>query len=277
VTTWARGGGAEGHGVGCGKLRGRAVGCIGREGEGPGTAGLSISSISVNCLCPKPSIEWAQLCVMKICCVALTEAAAEHLNDLMGHVTMAAQLVKGCLPSLNESRSGMVLSVHITATQEAKWPLEWDALHRELSAWKRKSVQFVSLGAGKSFQARARAQLEHSLVWQEMRHRQLGGITSARILFGWDSPDRPSKGLAPSARRNPVRPLGRFLEPSVPLTRWHKSVEDTQCWTPCDGFVAMGGRWGRQGVGAAQKQSASVAVPGLGATNLSGSERLVAK
>ena len=83
--------------------------------------------------------------------------------------------------------------------------------------------------------------IEGQYHWEELRHRRLGGLTSARVIALWRS-NYPGKdsALRPGARQGPLRPLAEFLEPSTRLTEWRLAssrdagIARTQnvCWCP---------------------------------------------
>ena len=77
--------------------------------------------------------------------------------------------------------------------------------------------------------------------WEELRHRRLGGLTSARVVALWRSPDPSADALLhPSSRHGSARPLAGFLEPSVKLTEWRLASSrggtmarhEGHCWCP---------------------------------------------
>jgi len=77
--------------------------------------------------------------------------------------------------------------------------------------------------------------------WKELRHRRLGGLTSARVVALWRSHSEASDAsLDPSQRHSPSRPLAAFLEPSVRLSEWRmassqcsmRARRDQTCWCP---------------------------------------------
>ena len=83
-----------------------------------------------------------------------------------------------------------------------------------------------------------RQTLSPDLHWEELRHRSLGGLTSARVLVAWRG-GSPAKliEVQPAKRNHPVRPLAAFLEPAVSLLAWRRPSMVTgealqDCWCP---------------------------------------------
>lgn len=71
--------------------------------------------------------------------------------------------------------------------------------------------------------------------WQELRHRRLGGLTSARLFVGWTGGLLGTAHLvAPGQRFSPPRPLDKFLEPAVQLSPWRKAGGGEACWRPME-------------------------------------------
>ena len=74
-----------------------------------------------------------------------------------------------------------------------------------------------------------------AIKWQEICHRNLGGLTTAGLSVGWFGLNGQPQQVKPGQHRAPVWPLDRFLEPAVPLPRWRgRGSETTQgsssCW-----------------------------------------------
>jgi hypothetical protein len=68
------------------------------------------------------------------------------------------------------------------------------------------------------------------LRWQELRHTQLGGLTTARVWVGWTG---LGTGVSPGTSKCPKRPLDRFLNPAARNVAWREPVEGTKdCWKP---------------------------------------------
>jgi hypothetical protein len=66
-----------------------------------------------------------------------------------------------------------------------------------------------------------RQSIRGRFCWEVLRHRRLGGLTTARVIALWRSSDAIRDGsLHPGDRQGPSRPLAAFLEPSVRLTDW---------------------------------------------------------
>ena len=77
--------------------------------------------------------------------------------------------------------------------------------------------------------------------WEEIRHRRLGGLSSARVIVLWRSHSKAADdSLHPGECHSPLRPLSAFLEPSTRLSEWRmvnsqcasKARQDLTCWCP---------------------------------------------
>jgi hypothetical protein len=86
----------------------------------------------------------------------------------------------------------------------------------------------VSPGRGAS---RLRSLACNDFTWNELRHRSLGGLTTAWLHVAW-SVGSVLGDIAPGWRRLPTRLLGRFLEPAVKLHEWRRVSCRPHCWRP---------------------------------------------
>jgi hypothetical protein len=146
------------------------------------------------------------------------------LDELVQATSIAPLLVKEQLPAPEVEISGRVICVHLTASQD------WETGLAPLRAHQQSAIQFVSLGPGKAFTGQVRQALGDGWSWREMRHRTLGGLSNARVRVGWSGPGRPTHGMC--LPKHPIRPLDRFLEPSVKLDRWSRDLTRSGCWRP---------------------------------------------
>jgi hypothetical protein len=179
------------------------------------------------------AVAWAQLGVRSVKCVALSAPAAVQLDELVGVPSMGARLVKSSVPVFGSSKQGVAMCVHATGQQVKAWPREWDALRKLLDVWREASVQLVTMSGAKDFQADTRKWFGARRAWQKMRHRHLGGLTTAYVFLGWREPGLETELTEPGKRRNPIRPLDRFLEPSTKLSKWKRATAVASCWAPC--------------------------------------------
>jgi hypothetical protein len=103
----------------------------------------------------------------------------------------------------------------------------------------------ISAQAGRASQRLHDAYLGPHFRWNEIRHSSLGGLTNAKIRVGWKGPRPLPKAMEPGRRRLPIRPLARFLEPSVRLGAWRRAgTNKASVWAPSrDGATAFPWPW----------------------------------
>jgi hypothetical protein len=177
------------------------------------------------------AIAWAQIGVPAIHCVATTDAAVAELARLAAHPVLGSLITR---TTVNEARDELVTSSN--AIMRCHLP-ETTALEKwfEPQAASPDSPYCILLSAQIG---RASQQLHDSyrgphFRWNEIRHRHLGGLTSAKVRVGWKGPRPLPKEMEPRRRRLPVRPLARFLEPSVRLGAWRTpSMNSANVWAP---------------------------------------------
>jgi hypothetical protein len=170
-------------------------------------------------------LAWAQLGVASIFCLPQNDGACSELARL--HSVAALDT---CIVELDwadgiialQSRPAVVLG-HLCWTNAEQSPIaELVALRRHV--W---LLTTASRGAGATFMKK-----ELGMRTAELRHRQLGGLTSARVMAGWTGPKAKAAEIQPGQQRNPTRPLGTFLEPSVRLLQWRAVGSSELCWRP---------------------------------------------
>lgn len=94
-------------------------------------------------------------------------------------------------------------------------------------------LRLVSTPVLNQSQPESRAHLGKSYDWRELRHRRLGGLTSARVWVGWTGGCVGAAAMvAPGGCCSPPRPLDKFLEPAVWLSPWRKPGGLEPCWRP---------------------------------------------
>jgi hypothetical protein len=177
------------------------------------------------------AIAWAQIGVAAIHCVAITDVAVAELARLAAHPALGSLITQ---TTVNEARnelaasSNAVLCCHLPETTVLeKW--------FEPLAASSDSPYCILLTAqtGRASQQLHDSYLGPHFRWNEIRHRHLGGLTSAKVSVGWKGPRPLPKAMEPRRRRLPVRPLERFLEPSVRLGAWRKpSMNSADVWAP---------------------------------------------
>jgi hypothetical protein len=179
------------------------------------------------------AVAWAQLGIRCVRCIPLSPSASAQLDELAAVPCMNARLVKSAVPVVDGSINAVTLCAHVTAAQAKAWPREWDALREIMDVWRKTSVQIVTMGGGRDFQVETRKWFGALRAWQQMKHCQLGGLTAAIIFLGWREPKLGTSPAEPGKRRNPVRPLDRFLEPSTKLGEWKRATMAATCWSLC--------------------------------------------
>ena len=201
------------------------------------------------------ALAWAQLGVATIRCVPFSGLALEQLKVLQAHSALGniVQVVSpGYLnllptaPSPEQAHQLALVCAHFATPPDAEE--DWPALESF-----RQALQLREEGQGRvlamasipatqrAVHSRVRAVLGDAVLWQEIRHRNLGGLTSARLLVGWHGARGAGDPttVAPGRRRAPIRPLDRFLEPAVPLAQWKRAPQQGEaglgygsCWRP---------------------------------------------
>ena len=171
------------------------------------------------------ALAWAQLGVWSIRCVPLVELAAQQLSLLDTHlpqhtvvICRVDELENLCQVDLEEQP--LVVCGHATSAvmEEALTRLPDQAKVLMTASYHRPARTGPSSGPPK-----------HRVT---LKHRQLGGLTTARLEAHWWGPDDALELVRPGERRAPTRPLGAFLEPAVRLTSWRSRRADTVCWKP---------------------------------------------
>jgi hypothetical protein len=176
------------------------------------------------------ALAWVQLGVEEVSCVALNQAARSGLDILSNHPTVGRFCKAASLPSraLLCQDSPPLLCGHLddqAAVAEALRSTLFDAG----APW---AYGIVTHCLGRASRRRQEALLGKRFDWNEVRHRRLGGLTSARLHVGWLGPRSDKPTAVPGQRRAPLRPLGLFLEPSVRLGMWRRVGNDGQSWRP---------------------------------------------
>lgn len=176
------------------------------------------------------ALTWYQMGVTVIRCMALTEEAKIELDKLRSYPRWTMHLQPwedlGDLP-----RGPKVVSCHLVKG-EGKSKLETLRRCRELASTP-DTVTFASICFGKSWAKTVKETLGKQWHWQTVRHQTIGGLTSAARDLGvatyWATRSEARIGL----ENYPKRPMGRFLEASVKLTKdgrvWDRN---TPCWRP---------------------------------------------
>jgi hypothetical protein len=177
-------------------------------------------------------LAWAQLGVATIFCLPRNEGASRELARLR-----TVEALDACIVELSWADGIRALqSQPAVVTGHLCWMnLEQSAAHEvqrniaELVALRRHVwlLTTMSRGAGAVFLKK-----ELGMRTAELRHRQLGGLTSARVMAGWTGPKSNAAEIQPGRQRNPTRPLGTFLEPSVRLLQWRAVGSSESCWRP---------------------------------------------
>lgn len=173
-------------------------------------------------------LAWAQLGVKEVECIALTDRSREQLDQVASVVAETLRVtrreVAGAPTSIPGRKS--LLCAHIgegVCFGVLDWMAQYGAARRFLLSSSAKATK------------RVLAILPADTCCEEVRHRRLGGLTMARTSIYWrgDGCVDP-RAVRPGGRRNPIRPLGHFLEPSIKLFRWRRrgGAGADECWRP---------------------------------------------
>jgi hypothetical protein len=190
------------------------------------------------------ALAWAQLGVAVIYCLPRNSGAAKELARVRSVKALDGRLEElelgtSLLPLLEK---GAVVSGHLAWEHLA----EGESL-REQDVWaaileQRKHVVLLTAPTWSLGAEFLKSKLAPCVVG--LRHDNLGGLTKARITVGWAGPVGMTVPLYPGRQRNPKRPLGKFLEPSVRLLRWRSANMSESCWRPsAEGAVPYPWPW----------------------------------
>ena len=169
-------------------------------------------------------LAWAQLGVETIRCVPFSGLALEQLQGLQAHGSLS-KLIQVVAPgylnlpdfSPDQPQGLPLVCAHFAALPrgEESWPA-LKCLQRALQQ-NQGACALVSVPANlRLVHARVNIALgTGSSQWQEIRHRNLGSLTAARLLVGWYGTQGTPQLVEPGQRRAPKWPLDRFLEQAV--------------------------------------------------------------
>ena len=165
-------------------------------------------------------LAWAQLGVSEIRCVPFTGLAWDQLKALQQHSALGKLIQVVApenlpLPLLSpDSQRSVLVCAHLAGSppEGERWGL-MDFLRQQVLQKEGTDFCLVSLALSRRpLQLLARKSLGDAMQWREIRHRNLGGLTSARLLVGWGGIQGvDSSAVEPGKRRAPIRPLDRFL------------------------------------------------------------------
>ena len=189
------------------------------------------------------ALAWAQLGVQHIRCIPFCDKASQQLEHLLAHPVLARSVRITCTAALADLpgwRDGpFLLCAHLVPPQaSANDPSTIQVFWKLLALFIVNGLpdgilRLVSTPVLGHVQSELCDQLGTPYRWQELRHRRLGGLTSARLLVGWAGGLLGLTHLvAPGQRRSPPRPLDKFLEPAVRLSSWRKPGGREPCWRP---------------------------------------------
>ena len=223
------------------------------------------------------ALAWAQLGVDFICCVPFNGLALDQLKCLQNHSALG-KLIHLVAPSVplpvppsrsTTRREGGPLSRTLVCGHFGAEPAEgeedWtmlDLLRQTAGDGGRdpSCVALVSIAPNRRhLQARVRDALGPAMKWREIRHRNLGGLSSARLLVGWGGASSTCSLVEPGQRRAPTRPLDRFLERAVILAEWRK-VDSSQA--KCLSNQEQGVRNGLLAAGSGEREALPLALAG---------------
>jgi hypothetical protein len=177
-------------------------------------------------------LAWAQLGVETIHCIAWNAAAATELGPLCEVGDLCPKIVETSWTEAQQhlSKGAAVFSGHLAWANLDEGTCESvrQALTKVVS--QRRCVWLLTAprsSPGASF-------IKDGAVMRtaKLRHCALGGLTQARVLVGWDGTADCAGEIHPGRQKNPVQPLGTFLEPSVRLLQWRPVGQNANCWRP---------------------------------------------
>jgi len=154
-------------------------------------------------------VAWAQLGVQRIVCRALTPLASRQLavvQECLGP-SVDFQVVESGREALE--KQPQVLSFHLDTSDEAA--ILWSEV-LEVRMDIPKLYSFAEPCGHDTFDLSSLGS-----QYTTLRHRRLGGLTTAHVGVGWSPPNR---SVLPGTRVHPTRPIGAFLEPSSKLDQW---------------------------------------------------------
>ncbi len=170
-------------------------------------------------------LAWAQVGVRRVCVCPLTERSRRNLEEVRTTLDGFAELVEvGCSPITDLSGRRALVCAHVGRQLG-------ELLAQALCEWTFETFALLSCCQG-SVEALKRC-LPAGTRQKDLRHRQLGGLTTARLTVLWAGPSFANPNLAtPGSKPHPVRPLSYFLEPSVKLVEWEQVGTMERCWRP---------------------------------------------
>jgi hypothetical protein len=176
-------------------------------------------------------VAWGQIGVSSVSCVAATEEAARELKELQTHPVLGKAItveqlekVRECL----EATPHAILCCHLgDSTALSDW------FRPQLASMTNSYFTLITTPAGRVYPRLHDPYLGPHFRWNEIRHRAMGGLTSAKLRIGWKGPRELPQDMEPGRKRLPIRPLDRFLEPSVRLGAWRRPGNSkTGVWAP---------------------------------------------
>jgi hypothetical protein len=163
------------------------------------------------------SLAWRQLGVESVPSLPLSQLSGLQLNELGGRL-------EGVLEVSQVSNQVEVISGHVTT-----WMSLWSKTLLKLL--RRLNIKFVlscSRSSSKDVLKALNQVSQLQFCFQELRHRRLGGLTSAHLMIIWGGVWNP-KTVKLAARNMESRSLSRFLEPAV-----RNASQGTLKSTSCD-------------------------------------------
>lgn len=173
-------------------------------------------------------IAWAQLGVRSLRCLPLTTRSREALKVVMQVLEGTVKVMVLTCDDLSSLQGGtdVVWCAHVG---EGNPTGVLDMLDKTVN-----SGRFL-VTAHDSCRSALHVCLPLGMQTRSIRHRRLGGLTTARVTTYWGGAGFGEVvDVKPGRRCNPLRPLDRFLEPSVKLTEWRRANagRDERVWRP---------------------------------------------
>jgi hypothetical protein len=152
------------------------------------------------------ALAWAQLGVVQVSCVPVSDLAVRQLVVLQKHhaLSMVVRVADWSeLQSSTDTEATKVLVCGHVGSTEAPGDGGGGALSL-LQQLQRDVLLLVMVFPSLHLKTEVKDKL-NGCLWQELRHRQLGGLTSARLFVAWWGPSTLEQNLVqPGRRRSPT-------------------------------------------------------------------------
>jgi hypothetical protein len=141
-------------------------------------------------------VAWAQVGIKLVKCFALNDAVATTFGVVRATIAVATECALLPLDQVADVPSGSIVCLH--ASSEASFSL--------LRTLAEKTDCFFLISALQSVWQGVETAFGHRLNWTTMKHRRLGGLTSALVRVGWAGPGCTEAMRLVGQRSAPLRP-----------------------------------------------------------------------